>query len=101
MEPLLKHHFSAGIYAREQFLPAKHTVETHSHTYDHLSIMHGGPVVVECGTEKETYVGSACILIKAGVKHRITALGDSVWYCIHATSETDIPAIEQNITVKD
>ena len=92
---MIKHHFSAGVYAKEQKLAKGYMVETHAHKYDHLSIMSGGPVEVECNGESTLYVGCACITIKAGVKHKITALGDSVWFCIHATDETDPEKVDE------
>jgi len=89
------HHFAAGVYAREQELRAGQTVETHAHKYDHLSIMVGGPVLVECDGVGTRYDKHACILIKAEVKHRITAVGDSVWFCVHGTEETDLAKIDE------
>lgn len=97
MNPI--HHFAAGVYARQMRLPARHQVQTHAHVYDHLSIMCGGPVAVECDGDVQRYEGVACILIKAGVKHTITALGDSEWFCIHATDETE--NMDEVLTVKE
>lgn len=97
----VKHHFSAGMYAKEQTLKAGFSVETHAHKYDHLSIMFGGPVLVDCDGDVKEYSGHACIEIKAGIHHKITALGDSVWYCIHATDVTDADAIDETLIVKE
>jgi quercetin dioxygenase-like cupin family protein len=94
------HHFSAGVYAKEQYLKAGYSVETHAHKYDHLSIMAGGPVLVDCDGEVTEYAGHACIHIKAGVKHKITALGDSVWFCIHATEETNPEKVDATLILE-
>jgi quercetin dioxygenase-like cupin family protein len=94
------HHFSDGVYAKEQRLAAGFTVETHAHKYDHLSIMSGGPVLVDCDGDVTEYIGYACITIKAGVKHRIEAKGDSVWFCIHATDETDPTRVDEVLILK-
>lgn len=96
----VKHHFSAGVYAKEQTLKAGYQVQTHAHKYDHLSIMSGGPVVVDCDGEKTEYTGHACITIKAGIEHTITAMGDSVWYCIHATEITDPEQVDATLIVE-
>lgn len=93
MDPI--HHFAAGVYAREQTLAKGQQIRTHAHKYDHLSIMVGGPVLVECDGETTEYNRHACILIKAGVHHNITAKGDSVWFCVHGTDETDIEKIDE------
>lgn len=94
---MIQHHFAEGVYAREQVLLAGETVETHAHKYDHLSIMMGGPVSVMCDGIEAIYNGPKCILIKAGVKHKIHAHGSSIWYCIHQSNETDIPALEASL----
>ena len=94
---MIKHHFSAGIYMREQTLAAGHGVDTHAHAYDHLSILSSGSAAVETNGHIETYVAPAVIEIKAGIHHRITALSDIVWICAHATSETDIAILEKEL----
>ena len=96
----VKHHFSACVYAKEQHLKAGYQVQTHAHKYDHLSVMLGGPVKVDCDGEVTEYSGHACITIKANVKHTITALGDSVWFCIHATDETDPAKVDEVLIVE-
>ena len=94
------HHFSDGVYAKEQRLAKGYEVQTHAHKYDHLSIMFGGPVEVECDGVSTMYVGHACITIKAGIQHRIVALGDSVWFCIHATDETEAEKVDEVLILK-
>lgn len=91
----IQHHFSDGLYAKEMRLPKDHYAESHRHTYDHLSILAEGVVTVEIdGEDGVVLTAPACINIKAGVVHKITAFADAVWYCIHATSETDIALID-------
>ena len=41
------------------------------------------------------YVAPACINIVKGVNHAVYALEDSVWFCIHATSETDVDHVDE------
>jgi hypothetical protein len=90
VKPLgIEHHFSDGVYAKEMRIPAHHYVTKHVHDYDHLSILSIGEVLVDTGENKRRYVAPTCITIKKGVKHTITALEFSIWYCIHATDETD------------
>ena len=92
---MTKHHFSSGVYAREMTLKEGFYAETHSHKYDHLSILSSGAVIVESNNESHFYEAPACIEIKAEVKHKITALSDVVWFCIHATEETDIEQLDE------
>lgn len=90
----IQHHFSAGLYARQMQLPKDHYAVSHKHSYDHLSILAAGVVIVEVDGVETEYTGPVCLNILAGTEHKITALKDAVWYCIHATSETDIAMID-------
>jgi len=83
----IKHHMGAGCYIREAVIPKDHYVAKHIHTYDHLSILGSGSVVVFAGGVKTNYTAPACIKITAGVPHEVVALEDSVWFCVHGTTD--------------
>jgi quercetin dioxygenase-like cupin family protein len=89
------HHFSDGVYAKQMTLPANHYAVKHSHSYDHLSILAQGLVSVNVDGEVTEYRAPACISIKAGTKHMIVAHEDSVWFCIHATDQTDAEGMDE------
>ena len=89
------HHFSAGVYAKEMHLPAGHYAETHEHNYDHMSLLVKGRVRVELAGKVTEYNAPAVVHIAAGQKHKILALTDSGWFCIHATSETDPEKVDR------
>lgn len=89
------HHFSDGIYARQMALPAGHFATTHAHEYDHLSILASGYAKVEVDGVFTEYRAPACINIAAGKHHQVIALTDIVWFCIHATEETDPDKLDE------
>jgi len=91
----ISHHFSDGVYAKQMFLAKGHVALTHSHHYDHLSILASGEVDIALNGVKTRYKAPACIDVKAEFHHEITALEDSVFYCVHATNETDINKIDE------
>jgi quercetin dioxygenase-like cupin family protein len=91
----IQHHFSSGVYARQMVLPAGHYAVTHAHHYDHLSILASGDVWVSKDNVRVRYQAPAVITIAAGCHHRIEAVQDSVWFCIHATSETDVDRMDE------
>ena len=96
MKPLnIEHHFSDGVYAKEMRIPAKHYVRKHVHDYSHLSVLASGVVTVRMNGRSHRYKAPACIAISAGVEHVIEAVTDAVWYCIHATEETDPDKVDQ------
>lgn len=95
IDPCVVHHFAAGVYAKQMTLPAGHFAVKHTHNYDHLSILAQGEVVVIVDEEVTYYEAPACISIKAGQEHRIEAIEDAVWFCIHASDETDSDKIDE------
>jgi len=88
------HNFSDGLYAKQMFIPKGYVVGQHAHKYSHLSILAKGKVVVKTDNGEDNYEAPACLEIKEGVHHAIEALEDSVWFCIHATNETDVNNID-------
>lgn len=97
---LQKHHFGGGIYAKQMHVPKGYSVGKHAHNYDHLSILANGRVCIETDEDAKEYSAPVCILIKANLFHKITALDDSVWFCIHATEETDPGHVDQVLIEK-
>lgn len=89
------HHFSDGLYAKQLHIPANHVVGSHSHKYSHLSVLAQGEVLVVVDGQQTRYAAPACIEIAAGKEHRVFAISDAVWFCIHATSETDLDKIDE------
>lgn len=89
------HHFSDGVYAKQMLVPKDHFVVKHLHSYDHLSILASGRVMLEIDGNADEFIAPACINISAGKYHKIVALEDSVWFCIHATDETDDDKIDE------
>lgn len=95
-----QHHFSDGLYAKEMTIPKGYAAGMHKHEYSHLSILSKGRVIVRTDEYNKEYVAPACIDIKAGINHTIEALEDAVWFCIHATEETDIAKIDEVLIAK-
>lgn len=93
----IRHYFSGREYARRQVLPAGHYAESHRHNFDHLSILASGKVRVTVDGTATEYTGPECLIICAGQVHRIEALTDSVWFCVHATDETDPDNIDHQL----
>jgi quercetin dioxygenase-like cupin family protein len=97
----IKHFFSGREYAKQMTLPAGHYAETHKHNHDHLSILAAGRVLVTIDGATAEHTGPTCITIPAGAVHRIDALTDSTWFCVHATDETDPDKIDHQLIKAD
>jgi quercetin dioxygenase-like cupin family protein len=92
---MIAHHFASGLYAKETHVPAGMALLKHTHNYTHLSILAQGKVAVLRGTEIDIITAPACIEIEAGMVHGVKAITDCVWFCIHATDETDPAKIDE------
>ena len=88
-DPLVKHFFTDGLYAKEMTLLKGYTALTHKHKYSHFSFLAKGKVFVQTHSARSIYIAPQLIEIKANEEHSVEALEDVLWYCIHATDETD------------
>ena len=93
----IAHHFAAGVYAKETRIPAGVSLTQHVHPHSHLSILAWGSVLVYADGVERSYTAPACIEIAAGVAHEVRALTDVLWFCVHATNETDPEAVDKTI----
>ena len=92
----VEHHFADNLYSKEIRIPRGVFLASHSHTYSHLSFLAKGRVIVKTDEgEAKIYSAGACINIAAGVNHGVLALEDAVWFCTHATDETDVKKVDQ------
>lgn len=93
----VEHHFSHGMYAKRMVLKEGYVIGSHKHKFPHMSILAKGIARVETDGESKIYEAGECIEIAAGIEHRIFALEDIVWFCIHATDETDESKIDETL----
>jgi quercetin dioxygenase-like cupin family protein len=77
------------VYMRRMKARAGYLIGSHKHKFEHYSILCSGRVRAEIGEDTEEYSGGDVIIVPAGVEHRITALTDIVWFCVHGTAETE------------
>lgn len=84
-----KHYCVGGVYAKELWLEhVGDKVLSHSHTYDHLSLVARGRVRVTVDGVTTDYPARSAVNVKAGKEHMIEALeAGSLWYCIHSVPE--------------
>jgi quercetin dioxygenase-like cupin family protein len=95
VDPGVIHHFSDGLYAKQMHLPKGYMAGMHAHNYSHLSILGKGKVIVRTDNDEKTYTAPVCINMQAEILHSIEALEDAVWFCIHATEETDVNKVDE------
>lgn len=96
-----EHNFLGGVYAKRMSLPAGYHAVSHSHPYTHMSVLAKGRVVVETDRSRMEYTAPAYITIERDVHHRINAIEDTIWFCIHVTDCKDESLIDDVILRKD
>lgn len=95
----IEHYFAGGVYAKQMRIAKNCKIPTHRHVYDHLSVLAQGRVRVTVSKITQEYTAPAAIEIKKDLVHTIEALEDTVWYCIHASEETDPESANNKIIV--
>lgn len=79
--------------AKKTKIPEGLAIEQHEHEYDHYSWLMKGAVIVNAGGKFTSHTAPCPpILIKAGVKHTVISVVDSVWYCIHDVDMAEFDA---------
>lgn len=89
----VQHFFGLGHYMRISEIPKGAGAALHVHDYDHQSVVAvgRGRLVSEDGV-REIGPGER-IEVKAGARHAYIADEDTIWLCIHATSEAEARAL--------
>ena len=85
------------VFIKQMHLAAGHFVHTHSHEYDHYGVLGSGVACVEIDGVNTLHNGPCVITIKANKQHKITAIENVTWFCIHASSETDESRIDETL----
>lgn len=93
----IRHHFGGGAYAKQTSIPAGLVLTQHVHPYDHLSILASGRVLLDVDGDISEINAPACLTIAAGKRHAVTALTEVVWFCVHATDDTDPLTVDATI----
>ncbi len=90
----IAHHFSAGVYVKETFIPAGITLTKHTHSYTHLSVKVSGKAEIEKDGVMFLHDGYLVFTVEAGLPHKVTAVTDTVWLCVHATDDDNPDTVD-------
>jgi hypothetical protein len=94
----VKNIFCNGVYAREMFIPAGVVASGAVHKTEHISIVSKGRILLmtDDGVQEITapYIGTS----SAGIKRVAYAIEDTIITTFHATQETDIEKVIEELT---
>ncbi len=90
-----------SVYIKQMHLAKGMYAETHKHKYDHYGVLSAGRAVVEIEGGSTEYTGPCVLNIKADTLHRIVALEDITWFCIHSVDSDIIGDIDEVLIKKE
>ena len=99
LEIKITHHFSKGTYAREAFVPKGTIVTGKIHREEHLNIVSQGDITVWTEDGMRRIQAPYTFQSKPGTKRVAYAHTDTIWTTIHATTETDLELLEEQLIV--
>lgn len=96
------HYQTPGMYCREIFMPRGSRIISAKHKYEHPFVISQGIVHVFSENEGQvTYVAPYTGITQPGTQRLLVVEEDTIWTTFHATQETDIDKICEDLVEKD
>ena len=96
----LTHTFADGIYVREIFMPKGMLIVSKIHKVKHPYFVLSGDLSVLTEEGEVRIKAPFYGITPAGAKRLLYIHEDTIWITVHATSETDLEKIEEDIIAK-
>ncbi len=96
----LKHTFGDGLYIREITMPKGYLLTSKIHKTNHPYFVLSGDVSVITPDETIRIIAPHSGITKAGTKRILYMNEETVWITVHATKETDLEKIEDELIAK-
>lgn len=96
----LDHQFAPGIYVRTILMKKGLYVIGHEHKTRHFNIVSQGRAKVMMEGVVSIVEAPAIFISEPGVRKMLLIEEDMVWSTVHATDETDLAKLEENLIVK-
>jgi quercetin dioxygenase-like cupin family protein len=80
------------------------TIQGHAHTFDHITLLSSGSVLMEHDNGSKTFKAPQLIVTPKGVTHKFTSLeGNTLLCCVHAIRDGDDvdDVAQQDISLDD
>lgn len=94
----VRHYFAPGMAAREMTIPAGVVVTGAVHRHEHLCTISKGRIIVSTDEGMKELAAPCTIVSKSGAKRVGYAVEETVWTTYHATNETDVDRLIEEIT---
>ena len=95
------HYFAKGLYAREIFISKGTLLTGKIHKHEHLNIISKGVIDVMTEEGPVRITAPATIVSRPNTKRIGYAVEDTVWTTIHATKQTELDKLEEDLILTD
>lgn len=95
----LEHIFAPGIYCRHLSIPKGIMLTGKIHKTRHLNILLKGKMKVLIENELRVIEAPFIVVSPPGTKRIAEALEDCIWLTVHATDETNLSKLEEDLVV--
>lgn len=101
VDPPVEHYFAPGMYGRQMCIDKGVTIIGKIHKHAHINIISKGviDVITEFGAVR--YEAPITFVSEPLTKRCVRAVEDTIWTTIHATNETDLEKIEDEVIMTD
>jgi len=94
----VRHHITdSGLYAREMIIPAGTIITGKIKKHEHISVISAGFVTEVTDAGLQRIKAPYTMISKPGTKRVVWAHTDTVWTTIHASNETDLDKLEDEL----
>jgi hypothetical protein len=91
----VKHIQSDGVYIKSTFVPMNIKFYSKRTPDAHVAILAHGELVMDDGETKTRFSSPATYVIPANTRIAFYTITECVFYCVHATQETDINELDR------
>lgn len=91
----VKHIQSEGVYIKSTFVPANVKFYSKRTPDDHVAILAHGELIMDDGSNKVCFSSPATYTIPANSRIAFYTRTECVFYCVHATEETDLNELDR------
>ena len=84
-----------NVYIKSTYVPKNVKFYSKRTPDNHVAILAFGELIVEEGDKKSKLIAPANYVIPANSRVAIYTLTDCVFYCVHATQETDLEVLDR------
>lgn len=91
----VKHIQASGVYIKSTFVPANVKFYSKRTPDDHVAILAHGELIMDDGSRKVCFSSPATYTIPANSRIAFYTRTECVFYCVHATEETNLDELDR------